>query len=90
MEKKQFAWKNVKKQRKGLERKKREIWEEKKRRVKRCMHGIIKEIILKERSGLSWNSKLLWKEVGKVKSGKMENCSRIKDGTWRQYVRNNK
>ena len=29
------------------------------------------------------NKKLFWKEVGKANKGKVENCSRIKDGNGR-------
>ena len=32
---------------------------------------------------LSGNRKLFWKEVGNAKAGKVESCSRIKDGNER-------
>ena len=44
------------------------VYKEEKRKVKRCIYG---------------NRKLFWKEVSNAKGGKVEICSRIKDGNGR-------
>ena len=64
-----------------------EAYREEKRKIKRYIIQIKKKINLqfgrKMNEGVNGNRKLLWKEVSNVKGGKVESCSRIKDGDGR-------
>ena len=58
-----------------------------KRKVKRCIYPRKKEVneqfgrkVTKDVNG---KGKLFWKEANKVNGGKVESCSRIKDGNGR-------
>ena len=54
------------------------------RKVKRCINQSKKkaneQFGRKMNEDLNGNRKLFWKEVSNVKGGKVESCSRIKDG----------
>ena len=64
-----------------------ESYREEKREVKRCLYQSKKKI--NEQFGremnadVNGNRKLFWKEVSNTKRGKVESCSRIKDGNGR-------
>ena len=60
---------------------------EKKRKVKRCIYQrkkkVNEEFERKMNEDVNGNRKFFWKEVSNAKGGKVESCSRIKDGKGR-------
>ena len=64
-----------------------EAYREKKRKVKKCIIQSKKKVNeqfgRKMNEDVNGNRKLFWKEVSNVKRGKVESCSRIKDGNGR-------
>ena len=64
-----------------------EVYKEEKRKVKMCIYQNKKEVNeqfwRKTNQDVYGNRKLFWKEVSKVNGGKVENCSRVKDGKGR-------
>ena len=64
-----------------------EVYKEEKRNVKRCIYQSKKDVNeqfgRKMNQEVDGNRKLFWKEVSKVNGGKVESCSRIKNGDGR-------
>ena len=64
-----------------------ETYREEKRNVKGCIiqskKKVNKQFGRKLNEDVSGNKKLFWKEVNNAKGGKVESCSRIKDGNGR-------
>ena len=64
-----------------------EAYREGKRKFKRCTYQSKKKVNeqfgRKMNKDVNRNKKLFWKEVSNVKGGKVESCSRIKDGNRR-------
>ena len=59
-----------------------EAYKKEKRKVKRCIYQS-KKFGRKMNEDVTGNRKLFWQEVSNVKGGKVESCSRIKDGNGR-------
>ena len=61
-----------------------EEYREEKRKIKRCKYQSKKKVNepfgRKMNEDVNENRKLFWKEVSNAKRGKVESCSRIKDG----------
>ena len=64
-----------------------EVYREEKREVKRCImqrkKKVNEQFRKKKNEDVNGNRKLFWKEVSNAKGGKVECCSRIKDGNGR-------
>ena len=64
-----------------------EAYREEKRKVKRCIYPIKKKVNeqfgRKMNEDMNGNRKLFQKEMSNAKGGKVENCSRVKDGNAR-------
>ena len=60
-----------------------ETYREEKRKVKRCIYQSKKKVNEDVNEDLSGNRKLFWKEVSNAKGGKVESCSKLKDGNER-------
>ena len=61
-----------------------EAYREEDRKIKRCIYQskekINEQFGRKMNEGVNGNRKLFWKEVSNAKGGKVESCSRVKDG----------
>ena len=60
-----------------------EAYREERRKVKRCICHSKKKVneqFGKMNKDVNGNRKLFWKEVNNAKGGKVDSCSRIKDG----------
>ena len=71
-----------------MKRQKKDVWKhEEKRKVKRCIYQSKKKVNeqfeRKMNEDVNGNKRLFWKEVSNSKGGKVESCSRIKDGNGR-------
>ena len=64
-----------------------EVYREEKRKVRRCIIQSKKKVNeqfgRKINEDVNRNRKLFWKEVSNAKGGKVETCSRVKDGNGR-------
>ena len=64
-----------------------EDYKEEKRKVKSCIYQSKKKVNeqfeMNVNEDVNGNRKLFWKEITKVNGGKVESCSRIKDGNGR-------
>ena len=85
VERKEGAWKEVLGARDEVAKERcMETYKEEKRKVKKCIYQSKKEVIeqfgRKMNQDVNGKSKLFWKDVCKVNGGKVESCSRIKDG----------
>ena len=64
-----------------------EAYRDEKRKVKRCLiqskMKVNGQIGKKMNENVNGNGKLFWKEVSNAKGGKVESCSRVKDGNGR-------
>ena len=64
-----------------------EAYREEKRKVKRCIYQskekVNEQFGRKMSQDVNGNSKLFWKDVSNAKGGKMESCSRLKEGNGR-------
>ena len=65
----------------------RKFTKKKKRKVKRCIIQSKKEVSekfgRKMNEDMNGNRKLFWKKVSNAKGGKVESCSRVRDGNRR-------
>ena len=85
---KEAAWKEVLVARdEDAKERGQEIYKEEKRKIKRCIYKSKKEVHeqlgRKMNKDVIGNTKLFWKEISNENGGKVENCSRIKDGNGR-------
>ena len=84
---KEAAWKVLTASNEEAKERCMEEYREEKRKVKRCIYQSRKKMIeqfgKKMNEDGNGNRKLFWKEVSNAKEGKVESCSRIKDGNAR-------
>ena len=86
------AWKEVLRARdENAKQRCLDVYKKEKRKVKRCIYQSKKEIQeqfrRKMNKGVNGNRKLFWKDVSKANGGKVESCSKIKDGNGRLAVK---
>ena len=64
-----------------------EVLKEEKREVKSCIYQSKKKLneqfVRKMNEDINGNRKIFWKEMSNAKEGKVESCSKIKDGDGR-------